>query len=498
MTRTGPIHRFAVAAVAAAALPAAVGAQGLRITGVTTGRYVDLRPFVEDSVPLSAITDTNAGAPYRLTNQGFYVRCTSGESVCRYLRSGTRINTYPVTQDLEIAGWGFGQGLSFHTQLRFRQGFGEVKEFWPRSEDRMDALDAYLELDRSVFRARAGRQFIASGLGYKNFDGASLLLHPLGQLSVQGFAGWGLAQALNEPRTSGEIEQWEQIPSNTHTNLFGAELRWNPRRGAAASAIYLREIRTDRAGMISERLAADARVALPDLGGAVAGWFTYDFAAAQVNEGRLRYRFPTIARFTPLIEARHSRPFYALWTIWGAFSPVPFNEGRAQVAWSSPQGVLGADLYGAYRTYDETAAGVERPALRSDGWRLGANASWRITEALMASGGYNADVGFGASRTDGSAALRWTGDRLALGVNGTAFQNIYEFRVGDGRVIGGGLDAAFRLSDEARLAGDFMIYTHRADGNNPMVTNWSQRRATLRLEWTVGRGADDDVGGRDR
>ena len=497
MTRIALTHRSLAAALAAAMLPAALGAQGIRVTGVTTGRYVDLRPFVEDSVPVSQLADTNTSLPYRFTTGGFYVRCTQGETVCRYLRTGSAISTFPVTQDLEVTGWGFGEGLSFHTQLRFRQGFGEVKEFWPRSEDRMDALDAYLELDRSFYRARVGRQWLSSGLGFKNFDGGALLLRPFTRLSVQAFGGWGLAQALNEPRTSGEIAQWDEIPANTHTNVFGAEVRYNPWRGAAANAIYMREIRTDRGGIISERLATDARWGTSY--GALEGWFTWDLAAANVNEARLRYRAPTWVGFTPIVEARRSRPFFELWTIWGAFSPVPFDEGRAQVAWGSRGGALGADVYGAYRKYHEAEAGLETPALRDDGWRIGANATWRITDALSASGGYNRDIGFGASRTDGSAALRWTGEKLSLGVNGTAFQNIYEFRVGDGRVIGGGLDAAIRLTSEARLAGDFMIYRHRGQDSNPLVTDWSQKRATLRLEWTVGSDPGEGrTGGRDR
>ena len=69
---------------------------------------------------------------------------------------------------------------------------------------------------------------------------------------------------------------------------------------------------------------------------------------------------------------------------------------------------------------------------------------------------------------------------------GTAFQSIYEFRVGSGTVTGVIVDGGVRLSPDLRLIGDAAVYQH-IGRDTPSIVDWSQRRASLRLEWTVGR-----------
>jgi len=70
-------------------------------------------------------------------------------------------------------------------------------------------------------------------------------------------------------------------------------------------------------------------------------------------------------------------------------------------------------------------------------------------------------------------------------VTGTAFQSIYECKVGSGTVTGIILDGGLRLTPDLRLAANAAIYQHIGK-NEPRVVNWSQRRASLRLEWTLG------------
>ncbi|MGZ9247797.1 MAG: hypothetical protein ACXW61_18575, partial [Gemmatirosa sp.] len=69
-------RRLAIACALLALAPAASGAQGARITGVTTARLVELRPLVDDSVPLSAAVDSSGvGGDLRRTADGTIVRC---------------------------------------------------------------------------------------------------------------------------------------------------------------------------------------------------------------------------------------------------------------------------------------------------------------------------------------------------------------------------------------------------------------------------------------
>ncbi len=75
------------------------------------------------------------------------------------------------------------------------------------------------------------------------------------------------------------------------------------------------------------------------------------------------------------LEARRHRPFFELWTIWGAFAPVGFDEGRAELGWRGAQQRLQLSAHGAFRRYDDTGAGVDFLPLRSSGWRTGLDAS---------------------------------------------------------------------------------------------------------------------------
>ncbi|HEX6313649.1 MAG TPA: hypothetical protein VFZ73_02275, partial [Gemmatimonadaceae bacterium] len=61
----------------------------------------------------------------------------------------------------------------------------------------------------------------------------------------------------------------------------------------------------------------------------------------------------------------------------------------------------------------------------------------------------------------------------------------YEFRVGTGRMVGVRVDGGMRLASDLRLVGDAALYRHRLTGG-AASPDWSQRRFSLRLEWTAG------------
>ena len=183
------------------------------------------------------------------------------------------------------------------------------------------------------------------------------------------------------------------------------------------------------------------------------------------------------------LEARHYRPYFDLWTIWGAFAPVGYDEGRAIVDWR-PHGNVTVSAHGAFRRYGETDAGFE---LRTNGWRAGADATWTPSDQLLASASYDIDVGSGAANTDGRVGMSWLrSDGTMLGADASVTQNIYEFRVGTGRIYGAMLRAAFPLRPDARVALDVGLYQH-VKTNGAVGPDWTQRRASARFEWTVGR-----------
>ena len=155
-----------------------------------------------------------------------------------------------------------------------------------------------------------------------------LTLRPSRRLTVEGFGGWSLAQGLNEPLTSSEIAAVDELPPDRNAFVVGAQLRVRPSARSSVNAMYQRDVRVNRSALYAERIALDGTWRVGDAG--VDGSFSQDLSANVVNEARVRLKLPTVRRTTVSIEARRFRPFFELWTIWGAFSPVGFDEGRLQ------------------------------------------------------------------------------------------------------------------------------------------------------------------------
>ncbi len=456
-------------------------AQGIRVRGVSTFRLLELRPFVDDS---AAFNTTVPGAvDYRLLADGRVVRCVEGDAFCRYKRSGATATAIPYVQDLQLTGWGLGRGVSIIADVRLRAAMGSAPALWPRAEDAFDALAAYVQLDRSRFTARVGRQYATSGFGVYNFDGASLTWRAHRRLTAEAFGGWSLAQGLNESFTSSEIAAVDELAPDRNAFLLGAQVRVRPTERSSISARYQRELRVNRSALYSERVALDGswnfgRASLD-------GSFEQNLSASVVNEFRVRMRLPPVAQTTLSLEARHFRPFFELWTIWGAFAPVGFDEVRTQASWRTPTRALSIDVHGAYRKWEATDAGLDFAPLRNEGWRLGGVANWRVATHWNTNASYSADIGFGAARTEGDVGVHWDHGRVFLGANVSAFQSIYEFRIGTGRVFGAGVDAGWQINPDLRLVGDAAVYQQRAFNGAPS-NDWTQHRGTLRFEWRIG------------
>jgi hypothetical protein len=482
------VRRIALAAVVlacGAALAGGVEAQDVRITGTTIVRYVELRPMITDSV---RVEDTSEGeGSLRLTSTGVVVRCVPGELFCRYRRTTDPVSTVPIIQDLEISAWGFGEGIQLYAQLRGRTAMGDADELWPLAEQELQALAAYLEIDRDLGRVRAGRQWITAGLGFYNFDGAAVLWRAREWAELDVYGGWSLARATNESHASDALAAVEELAPGRRAIRHGAIARARPVPRASVSLQYQREIQTNRGALYSERLAADADYRIGRFG-AVSGEAQLDLATGDFNDARLRARmpFPWYQPLTVDAEIRRYQPFFELWTIWGAFAPVGYSEASVGGMLSRFENRLSLSARAAYRRYGETGTGLEFEPLRDDGWRVSGDVAWRVTPAILAHAGAAGDIGFGASRSDFDAGIRWQPDERGwIGARATAFQTVYEFRVGTGRVLGAGVDGGFRDFRDVRLAGDLAVY-RQTFGDRAPSTDWSQVRGSLRLEWTLG------------
>jgi hypothetical protein len=434
--------------------PAAHGrvhGQGVRINGSSAVRYIEVRP-------LQLATDP----------------ATTTEPLA----------LVPFTQDLHLNAWGLGQGVRLYAHVRVRASLSGPDDLWPQADDAFDALSAFVEVDRSYGRVRIGRQWSSSRLGFYNFDGAALLARPWSWLSTELYGGWALAPGLNESVTGSALAAVEELAPGRRSNLIGVQV------GARRAALrlggeYQREIRTDRAGLYGERAAADASLELHDwrVGSAIEA----DLAGRRVNEGYVRLQPPALLGFQPLLQLRTHRPYFPLWTIWGAFSPVGFDEAGASLGWSGRENKLTFDLRGAYRTYhDDDAVQELFGGLRTNGWRAGVAASWQATQALSAFSHYQADIGFGAARSEGGAGVRFEiKENSHLVASLIAFQTAHELQVRDGTVVGAATSASVRLRPDAQLSWDFAVYRHlRARGIQ--AVDWNQFRASAQLDWSIG------------
>src|SRR3954470_10904272 len=129
---------------AVVALAPIARAQGIRVSGMTTAQYIELRPWVDDSIAADSTTGTDN---LRLSTRGVVVNCDPGAAFCRYKRSANNpISTLPLIQDLQVSAWGLGQGIQIYAHGRARAAVGQARDVWPRAEDPFDLLAAYVQI----------------------------------------------------------------------------------------------------------------------------------------------------------------------------------------------------------------------------------------------------------------------------------------------------------------------------------------------------------------
>jgi hypothetical protein len=463
------------------ACASAVDAQAVRIAGATTLRYIEVRPLVRDSI---AADETAGTGLLRQLGDGRIVRCVPGEPYCSDVRAGSRVSTVPLTHDVQISAWGLGRGVRAFTQLRARTAWGGNAELWPGGSRELEVLAAYAELDREQLRVRAGRQWKTSGLGFYNFDGVALGVRPLPGAWLEGYAGRSLLRGINESRTGGALEAIDAFAPPAAGLLVGVQARYRPTSRLAVGAVYQADFRDDGHGLYAELAAADGVLRVG--GGSVEASVELDAAAGALNEARLRVRSAPLGQIALLAEVRRYRPYFELWTIWGAFSPVGFDEARAGATWANERGRLVLRADAAYRSYGETSVSAV-DELRGDSWSLAASANWLPTPQWRFDGALRTEAGVGAARRDGHVgASRKFGDAASVSVQALAFRRLYEFRLNDGIVLGLGAEAAARVSARVRVLATAAVYRH-TDAGLPTVLDWNQRRASVRLEWLVGR-----------
>lgn len=462
--------------VLTAAFPGNAAAQSYRGWVASSVHMVELRPIGVDTVPRSSALASPEGG---FTFDGYQVTC--GTSTCSGLLPLAKERTFLATQDVGLTYWGLGvQGLSVTALVRIRADLGG-EATWPRYDDEFDAMLGYAQLIRGPVRVRAGRQEIRSGLGFSAFDGVSGSFDQ-GRLRVTGYGGRSLARGLREP-TNEAVRALDDFFVDKGVYLLGASATGRQGR-VSFTGRYQREILSDRSGLESERASLDVNATLPFA--RVSGSLDYDFVFRRPGKGDITVAAPLDGgRWLVEVSGRRYVPYFQLSTIWGFFEPVSYHEARARVGWSGSP-TLGLWIGGGVRSYGDTQTPIVLTALKDTGWRGDASARWAFAEAWSVDASYQLEWGSGAFLSSGDARVRFQAtDRVAAAVSLSTFQQIEEYRLGEGRAVGLGGSVDVLVTERIDVLGGFSITRHR-DGGTVFTSPWNQSRAWTSLRWAVG------------
>ncbi|HEU5210756.1 MAG TPA: hypothetical protein VFU06_15280 [Longimicrobiales bacterium] len=468
------------ASLVASAAP--LEAQGVRGSAQTMVRYYEIRPLVDDTIPFADVEQRGDGTFFY---EGRQVVCNTTAFCMRFL-SGEKQGAAMLTQDVAMTAWGLGvEGLSATVQLRARADLGGDELSWPRADDHFDAMLAYAELLRGDFRVRAGRLQNASGLGFSSYDGAHVLYTPIPGLSVQAFGGRSLARGLYEPRHEA-LEGIEEFFPDRNAAIVGGEVEGRPWSHTSIAARYQREIWWNRSALVSERASLDiTSSALAPV--QLRAGMDYDFAFGHIGKANLNVSAP-VSNGRVMLEARASRymPYFELWTIWGYFSPVGYNQVEGRAAWRALD-VLQLRGSVGYRRYEDAHAPVIFEKLPQDAVSVELDAVWTATPSVVLDARYRLERGFGAYLGSADLVARYRlNERVNFTVDGSAFQQIEQFRLGDGVVLGGGGSLDVQVTPFANLSGGAHVYRQTWD-NRPGDPDWNQVRAWAALRLGFGR-----------
>lgn len=485
MTRCPGVARVGLAALAIVVSAAPAGAQGFRATFDVRGQSVATRGWTLDSVPRSDVTPGANGGLYSST--GYAVTCSS-PGWCYYYAAGPRVQYAPVVFTTDVTAWGLGtSGLSAHLNFRMNANAGDdpfagttpAFQFW----------EGYLSYQHDWFAVLAGRQTFTSRLGFAGFDGgrATLYYRKLG-LEATGYAGLGLARAssvgINDPVTA---PLGDFIPGER--SLIGGVLVGLASGPVEARAQWQRQIDRSTDYLMSDFLSGSA-VVRPLQRIAFAGGLDYDLAQGWVGSADAEVRY-TAPRLSATAGYKRYMPRFDLWTIWPAFSPVPWNGVQASVIGSPLRWLR---LRGRIEWYEFESSGAET-ALGSAAetgtlWAVGATITALPRWTFDA--GWMYDKNFGAAAAGGDVSVGWTPlDALVLRLYGAYSQRPLVYRYDDSYVTWAGLDVSVRAAPQILVGGSVVYVNEDRLRPDAAAFDWNQARISAFVTYVLSAGGAD-------
>jgi len=462
----------AATAMALATLAGTAAAQGYQLRMSGGIQAVSFRGYAADSILVdSVVTNSDGGLE---TPTGYAVACTSGQPYCNYWVPGPIRHSTPGMAQAALTMWGLGvPGLRVQVNGYAASDFGS-EAAWPGVNPNYQLIEGYAEYAAPKWTAIAGRKIVTGRLGTYTFDGGQLTgrLASAG-LSLSGYVGSGLAIGTNLPYSSDDLTpQEEYLPAQNPivAGLFGSWVS----RTAEVTAEYRREVdqTTDYFG--SERVAGSATVRMYG-GWSLVGGAVYDIATGLWGsaDAALRYTTPKIG---VVGGYRRYAPFFELWTVWGAFSPVPYNAIYGSLSVQATRR-LQLRVRGESYQFEDPEVLTPLVTVEDAGWRASGGATYQISNAWQAQLGYQNEFGSGAASSgwDGSVTFAPSG-KYSIMAYGSSLSRPLEYRWDQSVVLVYGMQASVVARDNVTVAVTMARYDENRERPDAASFEWDQLR----------------------
>ncbi len=464
-------------------------AQGYRVRLDTRFQSLSFRGVTIDSVLQSAVVAGPSGG--FMTADGFAVSCAEAATYCTYFRPGPTTSAGPVSGTADATLWGFGvPGLQFHVTVRGATNLADAG--WPGTEPAVQLLEGYAAYSRDFLTLKLGRTHDYNRLGWVGFDGATLELRPFGRsLRVFGYGGRALARSFPLPVTSADLNPLGdslEVPTRDQILLAGG-FGWFL-SDFTGRMLYQREDRRGVDATVSERVAADWSFAASSQA-TLSGGGDYNLATAEWGKADLALNYLTTdrrLRFTA--GGRRYRPYFDLWSIWGAFTPVAYSAGFGSAAWQVMDGVE-VRVRGELYQFDESGAATPLAVSEDNGWRASVSATVLRFANWSLNAGYEREIGPGASSQSYEAAATYRpSGTLLVTADGSRMVRPLEYRFDDARLWSYGLRLDYEAAPGLRLTADARGYREERQRDDAANVSWSQLRFNLGAIIEFGSSSD--------
>lgn len=465
-----------------------LAAQSWRLRFDASAQRVSFRGVIADSVSESAVSPGPTGGA--ITADGFAAFCI-GDGYCRFYRAGAIRRGIPASGAADLTLWGLGiQGLSVRVNARTLTDFTGDR-LWPGTAPSFRLVEGYAELVRGAFTARAGRMVEQSRLGSAGtggLDGARVAYRfDRWGFEVGGYAGWGLARGTVLPVTSPAVNPLAEYQPGNRQIVAGVLA--GARIGLVdAQAEYRREVDPYTDYFVSERASLSAQ-ARPFAGLRTTAGADYDLGQGLWGSAEAAVVYTT-DKLWLTAGARHYRPFFDLWTVWGVFSPVPYRGVNGSVA-VNPMKDLQLRLRGEWFRYDATETSTPTVNVEDGGWRWGLNGSFAPRARWHVEAGAHGEFRPGASSKGVDGAVTWQPrENLDFSVRGGSLERPLELRFQDAAVTWVGGSATLRRAERWNVGISIDRYWESRDRPDAAAFDWNQWRASARISLTLRSSAD--------